>query len=1649
VHWKSLVVTMFAPLTLLLAIGLAASVSLPTGQYKYESQILTQAPQGELTAAGLKFLADVVVAPWTQEGSYIVHFQHVHLASLNGISPVTPWSQIIHDEAWTVHNDSRCKGDLCTLTKPFVMRVKQGVVTDILTEENELQLVVNLKKGFAWEYQKLILQENRVYQQLPTHYGYCDIRTILKTDAVSEQLSKPVKKIYMVPVRETCTQYPLNTDSEVNEFKTTAEVMEGRVYILNTVQNVQLRINKLDQTQFITLINQTLVYQGSVIGKLPTVRATISQELVPTIDDDKVGGDKFVEKIFSILWSFTQNLTSEHGSTSVDLLRLLRIADKPSLIKLYNLVKEKPRNWTTLYTFLSAAESCEANAVLYLAMEEDSIPRDIVPEILERQYSYTKRCPDLISSLKKLIEKRVWDEVVIDKAYMVMSSLTKRYPEYIPEVWPIVDQLMASKPILAIKMAGNLGLVMRLIPRIHTRQEKILALETIRHSNVTEVPKVLIESLKWYANCSEHEEVRMLALKTYLYLSPLNESWAEIRTIQKRDCSKNIFSYIEDILSVTANSKFPSDKPWAKKACDLRNLITLMKEQKSLLELKYSRAVSLPLYWEKANMGLNLLAEIIHSSAITERPEDRLTIITLKLDTYAFDQKMEPIEVQLMVPTQVLQRIIERTIHFQWTSRSEILEEVSEILSRINVRIFVQNTEYSSFPNVLELVKFVYKRLLNFERSGIDQVCIPVNTVYRLPTSVGVAIKKQLSLFVIGRSYPTSSIQNPLRRVLEALPIVLGTAEVQVSIDNAYMSLKTGSRVELWNDLRIMNTELNVTESMVRIVKKLARWQDQTIFALSVTPIVSLQVLRPSGYFVSFRTLSVPTPAKRSYFKQYIGLRKPEVHLETTGYWEPETLIKPWTALFREQQLLVDIHFRHGSDEDLVIDLGLHSKTLKQSEGTIRYLNVSISRGQQESSVLVSMEYTARLIFRVLSKIHLLTETDIGIWDGTFEIELPRRIAPECLLKNRYLTEQVISKPWKSIFSEHMSNQTKYPLSYARLHDIIGWAASYEEMWLSYDNLFSEIMPVYIMEDTLQAPKLYELVKSVNIISDKVHHLKSTITAKCSDKQREIVSQVLESLRKMKPELVQLLKSPVEESSLPIVLKRELVVNWLVQKYAGVMLHLYVKVNKTEDLVKPTMELYNSLVSEVLPVWQEYNKISTSVIVKVAKSVSAELPALLQETSVIMSLSFRIMLDPTNINEVRSLYRILMKKVSEITAMLQERSLAAEINSYVWLRSQSMVVLQNVADITVYLKNKQPLNPQFSRVIRTSRSTTFKLYFTTLYLEKSLNASRYIQNSTLFTKVSELANRTLETIYGILDLDMYMKLSVVDVVNVDSAVSASKRTMIATEKVLELLKEVDLAALENPLVYVTIFDILAIQYHAYTHIKNAAKVVPKIVYDDLVSSNVNEIIKLQEQLDSCWDQIPRIAKIITLRQTEMPVECPVGQKIELNANMTWPTHGLTLAYKANLTKSWEQVIWEMMQALPLSKSDITYRWLHDASHRHPYNWARYLVAARVNSYQEFQIESYVLQGEIPRTWVETGNTIFTDIKTLLFPYFTLKSITLEAPVWEDSCPGVCLQGAVSERTDLVNAVFRLPTTIYTATLPWNQINPIGLKSCVY
>ncbi|XP_029640688.1 uncharacterized protein LOC115215605 [Octopus sinensis] len=1283
---------MYSYLTFLLAIGFAASISLPTGQYKYESQILTRAPRGDLTAAGLRLAADVLIAPTSKADSYLVHFKHVHLSSLNGINPASSWSKIIHDEYWTLHKDSSCKGDLCSLTKPFLIRVKQGVVQDIVVEESELKLSVNIKKGFAWEYQKLMLQENTVYQQLPTHYGYCDLRTILKSNATSEQFLKPIKKIHIAPVRETCRQYPTNTDSIINEVKSTAEVMDGKVYNLYTVQTVQLRISKMDKTEFITQVNQTISYQGNETTELPPVKATIPIKLVPTVDDDKIGGDKFVQKVFDLLLSFTQNLTSDHGKKSLDLLHLLRVADKISLMKLYTLVKLQPKNWTTLYSFLSIAESCEANEILFLAMEEKAISLVVLPEVLEKQYRNTKRCSDLVSRLKKIIDSKIWDEEMTDKAYMVLSSLTTRYPEYIPEVWPIIEELMSTKPDLALKMAGNLGHVMRLFPQVQTRELKILTLETLRHSNESDVPKALIESFKMYANCTEHEEIRMLALKTYLYLSPLNESWADIKVVQKKNCSWNIRSYIEDILTITANRNFPTEKPMAKKACDLKNMLTLLTPERSLLNINVSRAYSLPFYCEKSNMGVALQAELIHSSNVTDLPEDRISIIILKIDTFGLGRKMEPLEIQLMLPTEVLKRIVQLPSE-SW--KPEMLEEVYNILSEIEIRIFIQNVEYTSLPNVQEAVRRVYERYLALQQSGINQVAVPLNAVYRLPTSLGVTLRKQLTVFVIARAYP-SLLVDTVQRVLESLPIVLTSAEIKVSVENAYMSLKTGSRIDAWSDLRILDTHLSVTENRIRIVKKLSRWEDKSIFYASVTPIASIQVFRPSGYFIAFNSLSVQTPAKRNYIKSLVGLKRPEILLETTGYVEAESIVKPWTTLFREQYLMVDMRLKKGSDEDLIIDMQRipdYVKAKKLGEQRLsKTLNISVSRGLEVSKVLIHLSKEKNLIVRIISNVSLVPSTDVGISDAKFEIEVPSKIEPECILNKNYLVGQLAQKPWTSLFSQFTCNQTKYPRSYGRLLDIIGWAVSNEEMSLNYDNMFSEIMLTYNFEDTLQWPSLYELVKSVNILSEKVKQLKVTITPNCSDEQKQAVVLILQELRKTKTAIEQLLKEPVQEGLLiELLMRREVVVNWVLQKYAGLLFHISMKVNRTQDLLDQTLQDYSKFVTETIPVWQDNSKRYSSVIQKASEAVSADLQNLVQETTDYMESSFRIMTDATNVDQVESLYKVLIKKMTEITQLIQLRSLGNKVNPYLWIRSQSIVVLQNVADISVYLLNQQPL----------------------------------------------------------------------------------------------------------------------------------------------------------------------------------------------------------------------------------------------------------------------------------------------------------------------------------------------------------------------
>lgn len=42
------------------------------------------------------------------------------------------------------------------------------------------------------------------------------------------------------------------------------------------------------------------------------------------------------------------------------------------------------------------------------------------------------------------------------------------------------------------------------------------------------------------------------------------------------------------------------------------------------------------------------------------------------------------------------------------------------------------------------------------------------------------------------------------------------------------MSLKTGSRIDAWSDLRVLDTNLTVTEKRIRVVKKLSRWEVRT-----------------------------------------------------------------------------------------------------------------------------------------------------------------------------------------------------------------------------------------------------------------------------------------------------------------------------------------------------------------------------------------------------------------------------------------------------------------------------------------------------------------------------------------------------------------------------------------------------------------------------------------------------------------------------------------------------------------------------------------------------------------------------------------------------------------------------------------------------
>lgn len=117
--------------------------------------------------------------------------------------------------------------------------------------------------------------------------------------------------------------------------------------------------------------------------------------------------------------------------------------------------------------------------------------------------------------------------------------------------------------------------------------------------------------------------------------------------------------------------------------------------------------------------------------------------------------------------------------------------------------------------------------------------------------------------------------------------------------------------------------------------------------------------------------------------KSLVGLKKPEILLETTGYVEAESIVRPWTALFREQYLMVDMHFKKGSDENLIIDLQripeeVKSKKLDEQR-IFDTLNISVSRGVEQSKLLIRLSHESKWVVRIISNVSLLTSTDVGI----------------------------------------------------------------------------------------------------------------------------------------------------------------------------------------------------------------------------------------------------------------------------------------------------------------------------------------------------------------------------------------------------------------------------------------------------------------------------------------------------------------------------------------------------------------------------------------------------------------------------------------------------------------------------------------------
>nr|BAW15927.1 vitellogenin2 [Uroteuthis edulis] len=1635
---------MLSYITFILAFALVASDSRAIhGNWRYEGQFVIGNPQLNWDQAGWKLLVpDTILARTVGElgkEPIMVKFQNPQIRTLNDRLPErSDWTQ--------VNKMNWLQTIIENIKRPFIVRFENSTVKELVTERGDIKESLNIKMTFA---KHLASALQKIVREPQTHnMKTCDsevktLRTINQTVITSITYHACEhfhgRTIGVIPKAQLCEdcqnpklKLPLGSYTKVEVVRTNTTV----VSIL--AQNVvALPVYQPDSPTYSIYGNTSLIRVSGRIPKDLPVEKIESRMLRPEHrvivrpnglvrpdllirkpDIGKQEPNELIKKALKLIRSLTINVRQgENVLALYDLLCAegnLIIKDIPRYLQ-----NEEERN--TFFTVLATQESHLALEVLMNATMNKLIDVSKVPLFMILSSKVTNMIDH--SVLHKFIEEMEKVSPISGLvSNLAMSIIMRRNMKNTTEA----IGMLAKDLRLKLAMAGNAGINIQVPISESDVLNKLAYVQSKRSLDKIHHKQVLAELIEIFISNKQATIVRAEAFKVIMTLTCDRSIWSTVFAKMNDIDDPSLISYVVSYLKSYVSNKLPTNIFLVQQA---QVQLPLLKAK--LQESLYAKHLTLSAFNRKANMGVAVMGEYV----IPKISKHNYMKASVEVQAYVLNTLISLAKVQIAVPMNRLRSVVEESVSLKIQQLKDI-----KVLRRLAKKVLraVSDSELSIFNDDMEILYIsarpLVEAVLNIKTTvrsfatSIKKVAVPVVIKKHIITPMGPYVELSLVSYL---AIDAVAELDTKKKELTVSPRLIGGTRIKIQSDDK-ITVNTGVL------FKGQYEQKNIT---LKIEKEPLGVRALCILPLRIVPVATLQVIPTTGSLLGTpskdweQQTSASPRVKSIPIQLTAGLSDPAIMLNISGLIN-KPLNKNILYALQEPQL-VQVYLLPSYDlptNEIVIELVQSTRRCLPTKNCIVPVDLKLRRITWCQSVCINAftekpqplqgSFLRTLLkpmndsenIEIMSRIKVLNESKVGIFDAYAKLILPPVIVPQQLLNATYLNELRQHEFNRVTTMQMTTNETVTTSQLKMILNGVTLPESRQEDYTDMNKVIVDLYPTLYIHDTLKIPTLHSIFQRLLNLSTR------SIAARS-----QLYDPDWKPLAIIHKDLRHILQTPLQKDQPEIVEMQDNVILWCLMKYFEVG-HDYLKACRN---CSAGLEFVRKFKAELFNDWFNFHNSSKPVVIEVLKkSANGQLDSLVDRVMANEKLLIQLIKAKTAA-ALTTLYGQLENGLILQTALMHQLTFKQQmLSKTIMAKIVSAESLKTMADHW-HAETEHYQDERIRKMVATtdlgvsfmSVSGRFIIQFCNLLYTNSNNYVAYHLDS--------LASQAI----SLIDYKRWSRSVIVDVTKKPILQRVTTKLINVTLTTIKSLKSLSPAVTADPVLRIFITEIMELlritageleRVPQYAFVSSERPPIEKIEWD---------IIELIKNLTANYRPLSTLKRGI-MKENEEQYELrsasgleKTRQKVELLAAIQWPDFKLTASIVAR--KSDSQVLYELQQST-LTKSNSMIRTLTSLLFNQTVVDPLWL---ELNIYRDIR-GSVSTVGTLPE-WIRTDLAIASErVKVALLPFeVTLTPEDIKAV--DQECRGdKCVRAVISRDSRKIDVLSKEPTeTILFLQLP--------------